>query len=306
MEELEIIHRWRVPGIRLFLNTVEYRTAHFHSDWEMIWILENPLQIVMLQQSFRVEVGQVVLLTPNMPHEFRKLELGCTFLCIQVSRELFPGIDNLVMEGHVVDAFMDTKDLKRRLLHCAFSYFRQDRFYEMEVMSDVSRIFHDTFTAMPSHGVSLEEARIRDKRNARLLRFQKYVDENYMHKVRLQDFAREEGCTVSFLSHFVRDCLNQTFQEYVTVVRFNRACQMIAAGNTKMLDVCMESGFSDYRYFTRAFRQFCGMTPEQFCKSQNTHLQEDALSRRSIHSMEQFYTAEQSLNYLKQVQERQN
>ena len=60
MEELEIIRRWNVPGIRMFLNTVEYRTAHFHSDWEMLWVLENPLQIITLQKSFRAEVGQVV------------------------------------------------------------------------------------------------------------------------------------------------------------------------------------------------------------------------------------------------------
>lgn len=303
MEELEIIRRWNIPGIRLFLNTVEYRTAHFHSAWEILWVLENPLQIVTLQQSFRVEKNQVVLLSPNMPHEFRKLEGGCTFLCVQVSRDLFPGIENLVMEGHIVDAFMDTTELRRALLRCANAYFRRESFYEMEVMGLVSRMFYDTFTVMPSHSVSLEEARSRDKRNARLLRLQKYVDENYMHKIRLADFAREEGCTVSFLSHFVRDCLNQTFQEYVTSVRFNSACQQIAAGNTKMLDVCMESGFSDYRYFTRAFRQYCGMTPEQFCRSQNTQLREDTLTRRSIHSMERFYTDEQSMRYLQNVSE---
>ena len=306
MEELEIIRRWKVPGIRLFLNTVEYRTAHFHSDWEMLWVLENPLQIITLQKSFRAEVGQVVLLTPNMPHEFRKVEGGCTFLCVQVSRELFPGIDNLVMEAQIVDEFMDTAAIKKWLFRCALAYFRREWFYEMEVMGHVSRIFHNIFTAMPSHSVSMDEARSRDKRNARLLRLQKYVDENYMHKIRLADFAKEEGCTVSFLSHFVRDCLNQTFQEYVTSVRFNSACQQIAAGNTKMLDVCMESGFSDYRYFTKAFRQYCGMTPEQFAHSQNAQLREDALTRRSIHSMERFYTEEQSLRYLQNLSFHEN
>lgn len=306
MEELEIIRRLNVPGINLFLNTVEYRTAHFHADWEMIWVLENPLQIVMLQKSVRIEPGQVVFLNPNMPHEFRKVDVGCTFLCVQVSRDLFPGIENLVLEEQIVDAFMDTAPVKQALLRCAMAYFRQERFFEMEVIGYISGVLHDIFVAMPSHCVSPEEARMRDKRNARLLRLQKFVDENYMHKIRLADFAREEGCTVSFLSHFVRDSLNQTFQEYVTAVRFNSACKMIAAGNTKMLDVCMESGFSDYRYFTRAFRQFCGMTPEQFCRSQNTHLQEAELPRRSIHSMERLYTADQSLQYLQQVIDHQN
>lgn len=301
MEEMEIIRRWNVPGIRMFLNTVEYRTAHFHADWELLWILENPMQIITLQHSFRAEPGQLILLTPNMPHEFRKIEGGCTFLCVQVSRDFSPGIENLVMEGHVVDEFLDTGLLRRELARCAAMYFRRERFYEMEVTGSLNSVLYRIFTAMPSHNVSVDEARNMDKRNARLLRLQKFVDENYMHKIRLQDFAREEGCTVSFLSHFVRDCLNQTFQEYVTSVRFNSACQQIAAGNTKMLDVCMESGFSDYRYFTRAFRQYSGMTPDEFCRSETSHLWEDNLTRRSIHSLEHFYTTDQSLQYLKDL-----
>ena len=92
----------------------------------------------------------------------------------------------------------------------------------------------------------------------------------------------------------------------MTSVRFNSACPQIAAGNTKMLDVCMESGFSDYRYFTKAFRQYCGMTPEQFAHSQIAQLREDALTRRSIHSMERFYTEEQSLRYLQKLSGHEN
>lgn len=301
MEEMEIIRRWNVPGIRMFLNTVEYRTAHFHTDWELLWILDNPMQIITLQQSFRAEVGQLILLTPNMPHEFRKIEGGCTFLCVQVRRDFSPGIENLMMEGHVADDFMDADDLKRELARCAGVYFRRGRFYEMEVTGRISNILYRIFTAMPSHSVSVDEVRSMDRRNARLLRFQRFVDENYMHKIRLQDFAREEGCTVCFLSHFIRDCLNQTFQEYVTSVRFNSACQRIAAGDTKMLDVCMESGFSDYRYFTRAFRQYSGMTPDEFCRSQNAQLWEDTLTRRSIHSLEHFYSSQQSIAYLESL-----
>lgn len=38
MEEPEIIEQNRIPGVSVFLNTVDYRTAHFHQAWEMLWI----------------------------------------------------------------------------------------------------------------------------------------------------------------------------------------------------------------------------------------------------------------------------
>jgi AraC-like DNA-binding protein len=55
-----------------------------------------------------------------------------------------------------------------------------------------------------------------------------------------------------------------TFQEYVNSVRFNCACKLIAGEDRKMLDVCIESGFSDYRYFCAAFKKRLGTTPDLF------------------------------------------
>jgi AraC-like DNA-binding protein len=116
-------------------------------------------------------------------------------------------------------------------------------------------MFHLLLSRMPNHELTAEQSASMDKRNARLKRLISFVDENFMDKIRLSDFAESEGCSMSYLSHFIKDTMNQTFQEYVTSVRVGCACKLIAAGGKRMLDVCMESGFSDYRYFSKAFRK---------------------------------------------------
>ena len=45
MNELEIIHHGRIPGLTAFFNTVDYRTPHFHPEWELMWLLDNPLTV---------------------------------------------------------------------------------------------------------------------------------------------------------------------------------------------------------------------------------------------------------------------
>ena len=50
MEELEIVPQNQVEGMRVFLNRVEYRSPHFHSEWELLWVLDNPLSIVYEQK----------------------------------------------------------------------------------------------------------------------------------------------------------------------------------------------------------------------------------------------------------------
>ena len=132
-------------------------------------------------------------------------------------------------------------------------------------------------------------------------RFIRFVDENYMHKLRLSDFAAAEGYSMSYLSHFIKEAMNQTFQEYVLSVRLNCACRLMAAGGKRMLDICMESGFSDYRYFSRAFQKQFAMTPEAYSRSRR---EEESLpgAHRSIHSVERFYTREDSLRLLSQLE----
>ncbi len=75
---------------------------------------------------------------------------------------------------------------------------------------------HRLFDALPTHLQTQEEVETINKRNAILKRQINYVDENHMHKIRLTDFAATEGYSVGYLSRFIKNTLNQNFQDYVT------------------------------------------------------------------------------------------
>jgi AraC-like DNA-binding protein len=145
---------------------------------------------------------------------------------------------------------------------------------------------------MPTQQAGQAELHDLERRNARLMRLLAFVDANYTQKIRLADFAAQEHCSVSYLSRFVKEMLNQTFQEYVETVRFNAACKLMAAGETKMVAVYAASGFSDYRYFSRAFHKRTGLTPEEYCKTQSLEAPEQTHIHRSIHSLERLYSRE--------------
>ena len=156
----------------------------------------------------------------------------------------------------------------------------------------------EILSLLPCHSMTVEEQSNINKRNARLTRFIRFVDENYTQKIRLADFAAAEDCTVSYLSRFLKASLNQTFQDYVNAVRFHSACKLMAVGGMRMLDICEESGFSDYRYFSAAFKKQSGMTPEEY--SRRSHPVDETL-RHNLHSLERFYTREQSLQLLQKL-----
>ena len=298
MNELEIIQHRRVEGLSIFFNTVDYRTPHVHPEWELILVLENVLSVTCGKECYSVLPGQMVVFNPNEPHEFHKAENSCTFLCLQIAPDVLPKMLPVHINGKLPHQYLppEEMDALRAMLSGIMRAYREKAdHFGLYCIGQSCLLLHRLMTHLPAHMLTQEETESIHKRNSRLKRLIRFVDENYMHKVRLADFAEAEGCSLSYLSRFIKNTMNQNFQEYVASVRFNRACQLIAAEEKKLLDVCMESGFSDYRYFSREFKRQYNMTPEEYRDhAKKLHL-ESAAVRHSLHSAERFHSKEESL-----------
>lgn len=306
MDELEIVQYPQIKGLTVFVNAMAYRTPHFHQEWELLWVLDAPLTVSYGHEKMRIEAGDIVLLPPNMLHEFSKDRQDCTFLCIQFSPSVF-GIstgripDDIELKHHLSKE--DDVWVRRTALEIARAYFYRGDLYELSCFGWCGLLLHRLLTVLPHHEMTAEEAAELDRKNARLMRLVRFVDENFMHKIRLSDFAAQEGCSTSYLSRFIRDTMNQTFQDYVNSVRFNHACKLISAGQDTMLSVSAQSGFSDYRYFSRAFQKAYGMTPAAYARNAHDAVPEDTHKESSPHSQEQFLTRGQSLFILNRFEE---
>lgn len=305
MRELEIVPHRQSDSVRIFVNRVEYRSAHFHPEWELLWVMDTPLSITGPQRQYLIEPGELILFPPNFPHEFHKMERPCTFLCIQLSSKAFLPTANLRTEDIRLRDYLSTEDdrwLRRAILDASRSFFCQESFSSLFYQGLCALILHFLLQRLPAHAMSAEEETIAEQRNTRLMRLIQFVDENYMHKIRLSDFARQEGRSVSYISHFVKDTMNQTFQDYVNSVRFNRARQMIAQGTDSLVSISIASGFSDYRYFSQTFLKAYGMTPAEYRRHAQEALPELATQDHSLHSREHIYDPQQSLAVLAQFQ----
>ena len=301
MEKLEIVPQNQIDGIRVFINKVEYRSAHFHPEWELLWVLDSPLCITYSQKKYVIQPGELILFPPNQPHEFHEMEQPCTFLCLQISSRAFPSTIHLQTDELRLSGCLPAEDevwLRQAVLETARVYFKRESRSELFCMGQCGLILHRLLSFVPYHTMSPGELAQAEQRNTRLTRLIQYVDENFTHKIRLSDFAKLESCTVSFLSHFVRESMNQTFQDYVTSVRFNYARRLISSTTEPLVSICYESGFSDYRYFSRSFQSAYGMTPAEYRLSSQSARAENLLPAESLHSRERFYTPEESLSLL--------
>lgn len=305
MDELEMIQHPQIHGLNLFFDTIHYRASHVHPELELLLVLEKPLIISCDAKCCRVEPGQLALFQPNQPHEVYKEQDQCTLLCMQVSPALFssayPLLNRIAFDDILLQPYFSAHELQaigQKLMELARCYLTREQSYELLCIGNVALLLYQLLQQMPKRVMSQGETRIRDRRNDRLLRMIEFVNQNYMHKIRLTDFAELEHLSVNYLSGFIKETMNQSFQSYVDTVRFNAARKQIASGCDSLIDVCLDCGFSDYRYFSRAFRTRLGITPAQYqqqCQQQCPPSQEQPRLSQGASSMEQFYSREQSL-----------
>ncbi len=308
MNEYEIVQHPQIDGITLFFDNLTYRTPHIHREWELLWVVRGTLAVHSGGAQYRIDPGRMAVLAPLQPHELWAGPEGCTFLCLQVSPQLltrfFPAAGRVRLDTPEVAPHLSGPEyeaLKQALRQAARAYLEQPPFYQLCCAGQICLVWHTFFSRLPCRVLTAEEDAKAKKRSARLTRLLEFVDNNYMHPIRLADFAQAEGCTMNYMSYFVRQCLDQSFQEYVETVRFDHACKLIDAGAVRMTDVCFAAGFSDYRYFCRAFRRRLGLTPEEYCRRAQPALQPETPVRPSADSTERFYSRRESLELLKQL-----
>ena len=54
--KLDVLNYKQMDGLRVFLNTLDYRTPHFHKELEILLILDGDLEI--LSERFHLSAGR--------------------------------------------------------------------------------------------------------------------------------------------------------------------------------------------------------------------------------------------------------
>lgn len=85
-----------------------------------------------------------------------------------------------------------------------------------------------------------------------------------MKELSLEKAAREAGLSPYYFSRLFKRETGDTFIDYVTKIRIEKAKQLVRDPKRSMKEVCFEVGYRDPAYFTRVFKKMVGCTPSQY------------------------------------------
>lgn len=93
-----------------------------------------------------------------------------------------------------------------------------------------------------------------------------FIYENYDQKIGIEDLA--ELCGIS-KEYFIRAFKSRTGTppgQFIINVRMNKAKEMLMAGNRKIREIALLTGFKDEFYFSKLFKRQVGICPSSYSK----------------------------------------
>lgn len=273
-KEFEHVAHSQLEHLNVLLVRMGERAVHIHRELELGLVLEGRVSVSVEQQRAELDRGGLYLVNPMEPHEFLAEGSGALILAIQLSPSLsgimHPEGENMRFGAGLKlseSAGMDEEELgllREICLLLAGQYLSRRDNYEFGCLALAALLLQRLAAKLgwaAAEGEELDSAR---RRGERLFEMTEYIERNFQRKLLLSEIAEREGLTLSYLSHFFKDSMGVTFQEYLSRCRFEHACRLLEKTDRSILDISLESGFSDVRYFNRMFLEHYGCPPGAF------------------------------------------
>lgn len=91
-----------------------------------------------------------------------------------------------------------------------------------------------------------------------------YLFANYMNVISLDDVAGFIGVNNTYLSRVFKKETGRGFIEYVNMFRIDISKRLLLNDREKLKDIAAKSGFVNYNYFFKIFKEITGLTPQEY------------------------------------------
>ena len=248
---------------------------HCHEEYELHLIVATSGRLFVGDYIGEFSPGHLVLTGPRLPHnwistvvpeggvplrdmivQFSHAPLAGAARVIPELRELLPLLER---SSYGVE-FFDMGSEAERHLACIRATHGAERFgHFVQLMVALARTANYRLLSTASLRSYDDDATLA-KVNAVL----NYITENYREPISAEMLAEQVGMSLSKFSRFFRKATGNSFTDFISRLRINKACQLLMDTDQYVSNVCYDVGFQNVANFNRRFLELKGMTPKEF------------------------------------------
>ena len=260
--------------INLYVTELTYCEPHWHEAAELVIVLSGSFEVLLRNRSLRLKKGGMVFVQGDDLHTVHPREDRSVLMGVQFS----PTLHGVCGAGRdpsaVLDEIRPQEPAHRDLLIAVADLGRYVLHHE-PVFGDYSllkRVFAllEQVRRVSATSITLEDTEKSAAGGDRQMEITKraiaYANDHYLQDIKLLDVADAMGVSYHHLSHTFKAVSGFSFREYLTLLRVNKARELLRDDTLNITRISSSSGFSEHKHLDAAFKKYFATTPTQYRK----------------------------------------
>ncbi len=228
-------------------------SAHFHKNYELIYVLKGKVELSVNGKSGVLKPGEMILISPYAVHSF----------AVDGKSKIWVGVfsEDFVLSFSKANSQISYSKFKCGLKQEAF--LKEHLFFQGQPELYLAKsCLYLVCSECLKHAVAFDMKSSDEFRN-RVIAF---ISENLSDEITLGSTAAALGYEYHYFSALFHRCFNMHFKEFINMFRFEFACEMLLHTKADIAFLAVECGFQSIRNFNRIFKKFSGHTPTEYRK----------------------------------------
>ena len=248
---------------------------HYHPEIELVYVNGGSGKRQVGSHISYYTSGSLILIGSNLPHcgftdektgntketviHFKPDFLGTNFFGISEMKN----INHLFNRAKAGLVFIgETKKRIGSKLELIENQMRFERL--LTLLSILNELEEATeFKVLNAEGFSMD---LQMQDNDKINTIFNYVKDNFQEQITLEEVADLVSMTVPSLCRYFKKITKKTFTKFVNEYRLVHASKLLAEKPISITEICFESGFNNFSYFNKTFKEFTGKSASQYRK----------------------------------------
>jgi AraC-like DNA-binding protein len=249
---------------------------HYHPECEITYIHKGKGKLFVGDKMVEYGDGDIVLIGPNLPHEWRndipnpdfdsetvsahftKDFLGDTFYQLPEAGFLSALLDKS-SRGLSVEDEVSKKEINE-IIYSLPETQGIERIYKLlRILQKISEAPKLSFLSSNSFAGSIDFGR-----DNRMNKIYEFVMKNFQDDISVSDVAQVINMTNTSFCRFFKERANKSFIKYLNEIRVGYSCKLLLEGELTISQTAFESGFGNLSNFNKQFKNIKKITPTEY------------------------------------------
>ena len=254
-------------------NIMKY-PFHWQDSIEILFVLKGTITVGIENETYILEEREIEIINSNEILKIESNDPENLVLIIDIDPNFFERYYNDAKDTFYYTNSSDDNAQETEEYYVLRTYLSILLYEAVAKLDDYEDSIEENLLSMMYHLLNnfhyliYEEEDLKDDEYQleRYHRIVKYISNNYMDKVTLQNIAEKEFLSTQYLSYKLKEVFGHTFNEYLNKVRVEESTKLLLETDLNISEISFEVGFSHVRYYNKHFKIHYNMTPMQYRK----------------------------------------